>query len=125
MNSGKKAPIAPTREELRALLEVTLSSRDREAYVMRMIGVAHALCVVQYPREVCPCTFGNGARRFTAMSGHISIAVRRWLILAVRHSCILCIDERPDSPTLLLGRITSMVVANVGWRHLSATERDF
>ena len=45
MNSGQKAPLALTPEELRALLEVTLSHNDREAYVMWLIGVAHGLRV--------------------------------------------------------------------------------
>jgi integrase/recombinase XerD len=45
MNTGQKAPLALTPEELRALLEVTLAHTDREAYVMWLIGVAHGLRV--------------------------------------------------------------------------------
>ena len=59
-----------------------------------------ALRVIQDARKVCPSTFGDGARRFTAMSGHISIAVRRRLIVAIRHSGILGVDQ---SLRLLLG----------------------
>jgi|HubBroStandDraft_1064217.scaffolds.fasta_scaffold34219_3 integrase/recombinase XerD len=45
MNSGQKAPLALTPEELRALLEATLAHNDREAFVMFLIGVAHGLRV--------------------------------------------------------------------------------
>jgi integrase/recombinase XerD len=45
MNSGQKAPLALTPEELRRLLQVTLAKNDREAYVMWLIGVAHGLRV--------------------------------------------------------------------------------